>query len=563
MRWTIFSDIIMYSNMLKRILHSRARNITFGALILVFSAGVSRVFGLVRTGLVAGYFGRGEEADIYFAAFRIPDLIYNLLIVGGILIAFLPLFSEYFAKDEQKAWAATNHILNVFLVLLLAFSALLFIFTPQLINLITPGFSETAKATTVKLTRLMFLSPLLLGLASIFSGILQYFHRFFAYSLAPILYNVGIIAGIVFLYPKYGVYGAAIGVVAGALLHLVIQIPTAIHCGYRYRFSLNFKAPAVKKIFRLMIPRFFAISSQQLNLLSATAIASTIHTGALSIFTYANDLQYFPIGIVAIPFAMASFPALSRAWADGRKAEFLRDFSLVFRQIVFLVAPLGFLIFILRAQIVRLILGSLGPSHFDWVATRLTAASLGIFALGIMASALIPLLSRAFFSFQDTKTPTIIAVVSFVLNIALNIWFTRLLADSAAVAAFVSNIMKLSGISNIAVLGLPLAFSCAALFQFALLAIFLRKKAGDFGLKEIWQSFKNIALVSAIMTLAVYFLLYLLNNFVETQTVFGLLLQTIGAGMAGVAVYLLLSWQLKMTELKALFGGLRHQFAKQ
>lgn len=436
-----------------------SKSITWAVLILGASTLISRAFGLLRIGLIANYFGMGEQADIYFAAFRIPDFVYNILIAGGIIVAFLPLFSEYYLKDKAHAWRFVNNALNVFLSILIGVALCLFIFTPYLIKLITPGFSSGAKSATVALTRLMFLSPIFFGLSSIFSGILHYFHRFLVYSLAPILYNLGIIFGILFLSPRYGIFGVGMGVVLGAFCHLLIQVPWAVKSGFRYRFLFNFRAPSIKRVFRLVLPRMFAAGSQQINLIVITAIASTLTTGALAIFTYAQDLHYFPIGIFAIPFALASFPILSRAWAQGRKQEFFTKFFSVFRKILFLVIPASALIFILRTEIVRLILGTLGNGQFDQKAVQLTASALGIFCFGLFASALIPLLARAFFAFQNTKTPTLIALASVCLNIVLSFLFVYLLSDRG----------------DMAILGLPLAFTLAVIFQFMLLLFFLLK----------------------------------------------------------------------------------------
>ncbi len=548
--------------MLHRLFNSQTKSITFAALLLGVSALASRLFGLLRIGLIAGHFGRGEQADIYFAAFRIPDFVYNILIAGGVIIAFLPLFSEYYSKNKEKAWQFTNYTLNTFLFLLVLLSLIFFIFTPQLLKFITPGFSARAQSTAIALTRLMFLSPILFGVGSIFSGILHYFNRFLVYSLAPILYNLGIIFGILVLTPFYGIFGVGIGVVLGALCHLLIQIPAAISCGFRYKFLFSFREPAIRKIFRLMVPRMFAVAAQQINLMVITAIASFITTGAIAIFTYANDLQYFPLGIIAIPFALASFPALSRAWAQGKKEKFFQTFSTTFHQILFLIVPASVLMFILRAQLVRLILGSFGDSKFDWLATRLTAACLGIFALGIFASALIPLLARAFFAFQNTKTPALIALFSVGLNIILSFSFVYLLSDTlwGWFPKQLANVLKLKGIENIAVLGLPLAFSLAMIFQFSLLLFFFVRKNRDVHLfLGTCPSLKKILIASFLMALTTYLSLYFINSFVDTHTILGLLCQTLLAGLVGISVYILTAFLLKSPELEVILKQRRQK----
>lgn len=547
--------------MLNQIFNSQTKTVTFAAILLSISALVSGILGLVRDGLLAGTFGVWAETNVYFAAFRIPDLVYNLLIFGGLAIAFLPIFSEYYQKDKEKAWEMTNHALNVFLFFLILLCLILFIFTPQIINLITPGFSPAEKEKTVILTRLMFLSPIFFGLSSIFASILQYFNRFLVYSISPILYNLGIIFGILFLTPRFGIFGVGMGVILGAFLHLLILIPPAINCGYHYKFLFNLKYPAIQKIFSLMVPRIFAVAAQQINLIVITVIASTI-LGAIAIFNFANNLQGFPIGIIGVSFAIAAFPTLSRTWANGQRKEFFENFSSTFREIIFLIIPISLLIFILRAQIVRLVLGTLGQGQFDWIATRLTAASLGIFSISILASALIPFLYRAFFSFQDTKTPTLITVFSIVLNIVLAFSFVYLLRFENYFSLFFIDLLKLKTISEISVVGLPLAFSLAAISQFILLLIFLYKRIGDFGIKEILFSFKKIALASIFLVIFTYIFLYLLANFVDTHRVLGLLIQTIFAGSAGGISYILTTFFLKSPELRTIKFSILKQFTK-
>jgi putative peptidoglycan lipid II flippase len=442
---------------------------------------------------------------------------------------------------------------------LVLISLILFIFTPYLIKFVTPGFSQAEKEKTIILTRLMFLSPIFFGLSSIFSGILQYFNRFLVYALCPILYNLGIIFGILVLAPKFGILGVGMGVILGALFHWLIQIPSVFNCGYHYKSLFNFKYPAIKRVFSLMTPRVFAVAAQQINLIVITAIASTI-LGAISIFNFANALYSFPVGIIGTSFAIAVFPTLSRTWANGQKKEYFENFSLTFRQIIFLIIPVSLLMFILRAQIVRLIYGTFWPGKFDWLATRLTAASLGIFSISILASALIPFLYRAFFSFKDTKTPTSIAIFSIILNIILTFSFVHLLKFQNFFTIFFVNLLKLKDIPGIAVIGLPLSFSLANIFQFILLLIFLQKKIGDFGKKEILTSLKKIILASIFLVIFTYLSLYFLADFVNTRTVFGLFLQTIFAGLIGGISYILITRFLKSPELKTIKFSILKQF---
>lgn len=458
--------------MFHNLFNFQTKNIQSAAIILSLSALISRILGLFRDRLLAGTFGASANLDVYFAAFRLPDFIYNILIAGGIVVAFVPLFSEYFLKDKKEAWAFTNNVLNVFLFFLFLISLGVGVFAPFIVKIMTPGFNAQQIDLTVLLTRILFLSPILLGLSSLFSGISQYFNKFLVYSLAPILYNLGIIFGIIFLAPTWGILGVTLGVVIGALLHFLIQIPAAIQAGFSYQPIFNLKDAKIKRVFSLMIPRTFGVAAPQINLMVVTAIASVLSSGALSIFTLANNLQQFPLGLVGIPFAMAAFPALSQAWAAQKKEEFMEKYSSTFRKILYLIVPLSLLIFFLRNQIILIY----KAGRYSGEAGSLTAASLGLFALGIFASCLIPLVFRAFFAFQDTKTPTIIAVAALVLNVALCLGFVWLLNFPNFFQNFMIKFFNLQGVKDVSVIGLPLAFSVDSILQLLFLTYFLNEK---------------------------------------------------------------------------------------
>ena len=544
--------------MFKRIFYSQTKTVTFAAFILATSALISRILGLIRDRLLAGHFGAGPKLDIYFAAFRIPDFIYGILIAGGVTAAFLPIFSEYFKNGEEKAqrleWPEeaitfTNNVLNVLLILLILVCGILAIFTPFIIKFIIPGFSPENRDLTITLTRIMFLSPILLGISSIFSGILHYFNRFLSYSLAPILYNLGIIFGILFLVPIFGIFGLVYGVILGAIFHLLIQIPAAKISGYHYKPVLNIKGEGIRKIFKLAFPRTLGMTAYQINLVVVTAIASTLAVGSITIFNFSNSLHYFPIGLIGVSFAVSSFPTFSRIWASGQKNEFLKSFSSSFRQIIFFIVPISLIIFLLRAQIVRLVLGT---GKFGWLETRLTAASLGIFCFGIIAESVIPLLSKAFFALKDTKTPVFISIFSMVVSISFCFLFVFLLGYPNSFSNFTANFLKLQDIKHIRVIGLPLALSLSSLFQAALLLFFLRKKMGRLRIKEITFSAIKVFISGFIMSVSMYAAMQFLSCFINMSTFWGIFEQAALAATIGTIVYFLSALILKSSEMGAI-----------
>ncbi len=302
-----------------------------------------------------------------------------------------------------------------------------------------------------------------------------------------------------------------------------------------------------------MVPRSIGAAAYHVNLIVITAIASTLTAGSIAIFNFANNLQYFPIGLIGVSFSVAAFPTLARTWALSQKDEFLKTFSSIFRQILFLIIPISLLVFILRAQIVRIVLGT---GEFGWLETRLTAASLGIFCLSIFAASLTPFLARVFYSFQDTKTPLIISLISMVLNVLLCFSFVFLLGFPNFFQEFMINTLKLQGIENIGVIGLSLALSVSAVFQFFLLLLFLKRKMGGLGNGEILRSFGKVMIASVLMVVFVYLSLYFAAEFLNTKTFTGILIQTIMVSFIGLAAYISTTILLKSPEIKIIWSAI-------
>src|SRR3989338_3069459 len=488
----MYSVSIMFA-ILAKFFNNKSQKISSAAITVAIFGLVSRLFGLWSDRLLAGQFGAGRELDIYYAAFKIPDLVYNLLIVGAISSAFIPVFHEYLTKDKDDIWKFVGNVLNILLLALLIFSIILILFAPWLIFFIAPGFDKPSLDLTVKISRILFLSPLLLGISALISALLQAHSRFLITSLAPIFYNLGIIFGIIFLAPSFGIWGLAYGVILGAFLHFIIQIPSLLNIGFKPKIILDFKNPGLIKIVKLWFPRTLGLLAFQVNSIVATAIASSLAIVSIAIFNFADNLRWVPIGIIGVAFSTAAFPAMSLAYAQGKKDLFLKRFSLAVRQTLFIVIPLSFIFFVFRAQIVRIILGT---GEFGWDATRLTAAVLGLFSFGIFAAALLPLFTRAFFAFHNTKTPVFINVFSMLLNVALNFVFVGILVKSPFLSQKLGNFMKIGDINNIEILGLPLAVTIANIINLFWHWTTLKKYVGDFGIFEIKKTLYKVLIAS-------------------------------------------------------------------
>jgi len=502
-------------------------SVNAAAFTIAVAGILSRLLGLFRDRILAAKFGAGDTLDIYYAAFRVPDLIYNLLILGALSAAFIPVFTGLLAHEKKDdAWKLANGLLSFAISVLIVICLFFAIFMPYLMKLITPGFPAEKLQGAIQLTRIMFLSPIFLGISGIFGGILNSMKRFLIYSLAPIFYNLGIIAGAVFLFPLLGISGLAWGVVLGAFLHMLVQYPTVKMSGFRFRAVFDFKNPHLKKVLTLMVPRTMGLAVTQVNLLIVTIIASTLTAGSLAIFNFANNLQSFPLGIFSIPFALAVFPVLSHAAAKKDLRVFVGSFSQTFRQILFFVIPSTVLILVLRAQIVRVILGS---GRFDWDDTIMTFQALAIFSVSLFAQGLVPLLARSFYAWHNTKIPFVTGIASEAVNLGLAIFLSR----------------------RFGVLGLVWAFSIASMVNMFLLFFILRAKLGRLDDRNIISTTAKISLAAiaagAVAQLAKYFVSFSLN----LDTFRGIFLQLIVASATGLAAYFAASHHLKLPELQS------------
>ena len=521
---------------LKNILKRRTKNIGAAAILVGVFSMISRLLGILRDRILAGEFGAGEVLDAYYTAFRIPDLLYNLLILGALSAGFIPVFSAlikkmkkadddsylYQEEENKEAWDLVSNILNILIIILSFFSILGFIFSPQLIKIIAPGFSPEMQSITTTLTRIMFLSPLFLGISSLLGGVLQSFRNFLIFSLSPIFYNVGIILGVLFLVPVLGISGLAWGVVIGAFMHMAIQIPPVWILGFRWRAFINFKDKNFLKIAKMMVPRILSLAISQINLVVVTIIASTLAAGSLAVFNFANNLQSFPIGVFGISFAVAAFPTLSASAFNEKKL--VDNFSYTLRRILFFIIPSAVLLITLRAQIIRVILGT---GEFSWRDTVLTINSLGFFALSLFAQASTPLLTRVFYARQNSKTPFLIGLIIVVINIFLSLFLGK----------------------RMGVAGLALAFSLSSILNFMLLWLRLYFEMGDLDQKNIIISvlkFSFAALVAGFFIQAGKALIW---PFIDMSTFWGVLSQGLVAGLLGLGVYFLLTYLLKSEEM--------------
>jgi putative peptidoglycan lipid II flippase len=543
--------------MIQKFLNTQTKTISSASLILAVSYMASAVLGVFRDRLLAGTFGAGNELDVYYTAFTIPDFIALVLIFGAISAGVIPIFSSELLKSEEDAWRYVSRLFNVFLGFLIIVCIILIIFTPTILSITAPGFSGHKKDLAVMMMRIMFLSPIILGASNMISGILQVFHKFLVTAFAPLLYNIGIIIGIFFFVPKMGVVGLAWGVVLGGFLHLLVQLPAFFFSGFKYKASFNYKDPAVVKTIKMMVPRSLGLGAGQLNTIATTAIASTLLAGSIAVFNLANNLSLILVNAIAVSVSTASFPSMSMAFLRDEKDEFLQKFSTIFRQILFLTIPLSLLILFLRAQIVRVFLG---VGKFDWSDTKLTTACLGILALNLIAPQLVLFISKTFYAAHNTKIPAIISVLTVGLNIVLSLLFVWLIKFSPGFYIFMVNFLRLGGVDNIGVVGLALAYSITGFLQGALLLFMFYKKFPKLKTGEILNSLYKILLASAIMTIVTLLVRQFLGSVISLQTFWGIFLQLVLSGTAGVLTYAVATHLLKSAENKLIVDSFLKKF---
>lgn len=495
----------------------------------------SRILGLLRDRLLASTFGATGTLDAYFAAFRIPDLLFNLLGLGALSAAFLPVYVRLRGRDSASAAVFASRVLSDLAVLLLILCAVGAIAATPLFRALAPGFSPDQLALTVSLGRVMFLGTFLLGASTVAGGILQAERRFLAFASAPIAYNVGIIVGILAFVPSLGAIGLAWGVVLGAALHLAVQWVSAVRVtGERPSWSPSFRDANVRTTFALLVPRILGLASDQAQLLAIAAIASLLPAGSLAVFTFASNIQMVPVALIGVAFAVAAFPQLAAAAQDTDRARFRTSLSSAIREVALLALPSVVLLLTLKAQAVRILLGS---GAFDWGDTVRTLRALEAFGLGLFGAMLVPLLARACYALEDTRTPFVVGLVTNAIAVAFAFWFGHRLGPQ----------------------GLALAVAAGSAMQATVLLAIVRTRVGDLDDGRILRSIMRFSLAAVAMAVVIQAVKPVVASFTGTDTFVGIGLQGAIAAFLGCGVYLTVGVLLGSEEITALARALHRR----
>lgn len=375
------------------------------AYLLGFFTVLSNLLALIRDRLLASHFGAGHDLDLYYSAFRLPDFIFvtvGSLVAISVLVPFIIEKVNLGAEDTKKF---IDNIFSFFFLLIVGISFVAFLLAPFIIPRIFPGFVEPDFPVLIMMTRVLLLSPIFLGLSNFFGSITQVYKKFIIYSLSPLAYNLGIIIGILFLYPTLGLVGLTLGVILGALVHLLIQIPFVWRQGLFPRLNFNLDWPGIRKVMTLSVPRTFTLAITQLTTLVLVSMATFMEDGSISTFNFSLNLQSVPLGIIGVSYSIAAFPTLAKYFTGGERDKFLNELLTSAKHIVLWSIPIGALFVVLRAQIVRTVLGA---GAFSWDNTRLTAACLAIFAISVVAQSLILLFIRAYYAMGQTKKTAVL-----------------------------------------------------------------------------------------------------------------------------------------------------------
>lgn len=511
----------------KKILNHKSETIFGAAMLMSGLTFLGAFLGILRNALLASGFGASGNLDIYYASFRLPDMIYNIFIMGAVSAAFIPVFSQYWAKDEKKAWQFSNAILFIIGSFVSILALLVAIFTKPILSHLLVGFSPDKLAIAITLTRIMMIQPILMGISSVAASILKIFKLFLASALAPLVYNLGIIIGIIFFVPLMGLKGLAWGVVLGALLHILVQVPALFGTGYKFTFNFSiFKQldKGLKKVVLMMIPRSLGIIAYQIFLLGITAIASMLREGSIAVFNFANDIQNLPQTVFALSFAVAAFPSLSKLNAEKKDDDFIKISFDTLLRIFFFLTPIAIWFFIFREPIIRFLLGY---GKFDWDATVKTIQVFSILSLGMIFQGVNAFFLRVFFAKGDALRPFIASVISY------------------SAGFFVCYKLGIS----FGVVGLAVAVAATYFFYFFILFFLLKMHIPLDVLKRFYYSLGKIAIVSILSGVIAYLSFALLKGIFPIDKVINLALCACVAFIISFITFVILCNWFKIKEI--------------
>ena len=514
---------------------SANRQIARAAGMVTLALVISNLAGLVRQILVANAFGTTSTMEAFYAANRISETLFNLVAGGALGSAFIPTFTSLLAKEKrQQAWKLASSITNLILIFLTLIAAAAAVFAPQVVRyILAPGFAaDPAKeALTISLTRLMLPSAVLFGLSVLAMGILNSHQKFFIPALAPSMYQIGMIFGVLVLTPRMGIYGLAWGVILGAALYLLLQLPLLFKQGGKFSFSLGLRSPDVQEVVRLIIPRWLGVAVVQLNFWINVRLASLQPEGSVAAIQFAFALMLMPQAAIAQSIATAALPTFSTQVAQNKLKEMRSSLTATLRGILLLSIPASLGLILLRRPLVSLLYQR---GEFTAYSTELVAWALLWYAAGLVGHAMVEILARAFYALHDTKTPVFIGVAAMSLNVLFSFLFSALF----------------SRIGWMPHGGLALANTLATGLEMIGLVLIMRKRLKGLEGGLIWSGVLKALISGALMVLAILGWLSITGS----SSIF---IQGAGGVLVGLIVYTAALGILKTSELKQIYQAVR------
>ncbi len=529
------------------------------AYLLGFFAICSQVLALIRDRILAAEFGAGNTLDLYYSAFRIPDILFVTVASMVSISVIIPFLIERFEKSDEEAKEFIDTVFSFFFCFMAVVGVVAYVTAPYFMALLFPVFAKSGSfPDLIKLTRILLLSPIFLGFSNLLASITQVHRRFFVYAISPVVYNLGIIFGIIFLYPMFGLAGLGFGVVLGTLFHFAVQLPFIRSIGMLPRLHFPIKWSSIKKIVYTSLPRTITVSSNEIAELFLVSLASFFVPGSVSVFNFSFNLQAVPFSIIGVSYSLAAFPTLTRLFSAGDSSKFIEQMQSSARHIIFWSIPVSVLFIVLRAQIVRTILGA---GRFNWDNTRLTAAALAIFTVSLIAQNLVALFVRSYYSQGKTKTPLWMNVLSALIIIFGSYYLVEVFQSNLFFRSFFESILKVSGIPGTVVLMLPLGFTIGVLINLLIHWIAFQRYFPLFS-APVLRTLFQVTGASLIMGYITYICLNIFDNVFNINTLLGIFLQGFLSGIIGIASAIIILYLLRNLELAEVWVTLHKKIWK-
>ena len=516
------------------------------AIVLASSTLISALLGLFRDRLLNSYYlgTYPTGIDAYTAAFTVPDFMFFILTSGALSVSFIPVFNERLAKGNKKsAWELSSSLLNLMAILTLIASVLIMIFADPLIRyVVSPGLDESGMVLAINMTRVIAINPFLFSIATVLTSIQQAVGRFIFYSLAPVIYNIGIIIGITCFTDGInlfgvevfggGIMGVAVGVILGAVMQLIVSLIGLFGLGMDYNFKIKWKNQGFRSILRLLPARSLDQGMDYVNGIVNTNLSSRMGAGAVRSFNQASTLHQMPVNLIGVAISTAFFPKLTEELGAGDKKEFYETFRQALRTIVWIALPVTVIAFFARGYVTSFI-SNIGNNDSNGT----IASVLGVLCIAIFARSVFHIASRGFYAFQDTKTPFYMSILAIGLTIGLSVWFYSL---------------------SWGVDGLGAAQSIGAVVEIVILLSILQKRAhGELLNKAFWKAAGRMAFAGVITGCVAFSMTKFVPLMVtDTSLVITIPKFLLIAGVS-LAAYLIASYFLDLKEAKPVFNYIK------